>query len=220
MVPIGKSFVETLQGSFEIALALFTPWLRSRRQRWGATDEEVDADYPGDELISNPKWAATHAITIDATPERIWPWIAQIGQGRGGFYAYEKLENLAGCRIDNTSRILEEHQRPKPGDPIRLHAEVPPLTVTLAEQGRALVLHGDPSGGNRVSSLCNSWVFLLIAQPDNTTRLLSRTRYQHADDLRSRLLGGPLLIEPVSFVMERKMLRVIKALAELPEGVA
>lgn len=92
--------------------------------------------------------------------------------------------------------------------------------MTHVNQGRALVLHGDPSGGNDVSSLSNSWAFLLIAQPDNTTRLLSRTRYQHAGDLRSRLLGGPLLIEPVSFVMERKMLRVIKALAELPEGRA
>ena len=76
---------------------------------------------------------------------------------------------------------------------------------------------GESAGGRDEvleATLSTSWAFLLRVQPGGSTRLLSRTRYHHADDRRSRLMGGPLLIEPVSFVMERKMLKVIKALVE------
>ena len=214
MTRIGNSFREALWGAFEIGIALVTPFLRSRRRRWGATDEELERAYPGDELVADPKWAADHAISIDATPEQVWPWLAQIGQGRGGFYSYEKLENLAGCKIENSSRILEEHQRLRKGDPIRLHVEVPPMTVAIVDEPTALVLHGNPGEADDSTTISTSWAFLLLEQPEGTTRLLSRTRYHYPDDLRSRLMGGPLLVEPVSFVMERKMLRVIKALVE------
>jgi hypothetical protein len=214
MTRTGSSFREALRGAFEIGIALVTPFLRSRRRRWGATDEELERAYPGDELVPDPKWAADHAISIEATPEQVWPWLAQIGQGRGGFYSYEKLENLAGCKIENSSRILEEHQRLRKGDPIRLHVEVPPMTVAIVDEPTALVLHGNPGEADDSTTISTSWAFLLLEQPEGTTRLLSRTRYHYPDDLRSRLMGGPLLVEPVSFVMERKMLRVIKALVE------
>jgi hypothetical protein len=216
---IGTSWTESLVGALQILGALATPFLGPRRRRWGATDREIEAAYPGDELIPEPRWAANHAISIDAMPEQVWPWIAQIGQGRGGFYTYEKLENIAGCQMENSSRILDEHQSIRPGDPIRLAAEMPPMRATVVDQPTALVLFGTPGAaedGTDGPSLSSSWALLLLEQPDGTTRLLSRTRYDCADDLRSRLLGGPLLLEPISSVMERKMLRVIKALAEAP----
>ena len=213
---IGTSWAEGLRGLFAIVLALFTPFLRSRRQRWGAREGEIDATHPGDDLVAEPKWRANHAISIDAPPKRVWPWIAQIGQGRGGFYTYQKLENLAGCEIENSSRILPEHQEIRRGDPIRLHVKTPPMTVSVVDEPTALVLHGNPAeeGGGEVSS---SWAFLLLEQANGTTRLLSRTRYHYGDGFLSRLLGGPFLIEPISFVMERKMLKVIKLLAESPQ---
>lgn len=211
---IGTSWLETLVGFLEIVVALATPFLRFRRRRWGTTDEELETTYPGDELVPEPKWTANHAISIDATPNQVWPWIAQIGQGRGGWYSYEKLENLVGCQIENASRILEEHQRVREGDPIKLHVEMPPMKVAIVDEPSALVLHGNPAGGDEGATLSTTWAFLLLEQPNGTTRLLSRTRYHHADDLRSKLMGGPLLIEPISFVMERKMLEAIKALAE------
>jgi len=214
MTRFGSSWIEALQGSLEICGAIVTPFLRPRRRRWGATDEELERSYPGDELVPDPKWTANHAISIDATPEHIWPWIAQIGQGRGGFYAYQKLENLAGSEIENTSRILKEHQHIRAGDPIKLHVEAPPMTVAIVEEPTTLVLHGNPAEADGSAVLSTSWAFLLLEQPDGTTRLLSRTRYHHSDDIRSKLMGGPLLIEPISFVMERKMLKVIKALVE------
>lgn len=211
---IGNSLLESLQGSLEIGVAFATPFLRSRRRRWGATDEEIGNTYPGDELVPKPKWTANHAISIDATPEQIWPWIAQIGQGRGGFYSYQKIENLTGCEIENVSRILEEHQNIQVGDPIRLHVDVPPMTVAIVEKPKVLVLYGNPAEGDSAATLSTSWTFLILEQPNGTSRLLSRTRYHHNDDFRSKLMGGPALMEPISFVMERKMLKVIKLLVE------
>jgi hypothetical protein len=214
MTQYGSSWTEALQGSIETGGAMATPFLRSRRLRWGATDKELEGSYPGDELVPDPQWTATHAILIEATSQRIWPWIAQIGQGRGGFYSYQKLENLAGSEIENTSRVLDEHQPIRVGDPIKLHVEAPPMTVAVVEEPTALVLLGNPAEADDGATLTTSWAFLLLAQRGRTTRLLSRTRYHHGADRRSRLMGGPLLIEPISFVMERKMLKVIKALVE------
>src|SRR5438270_6783401 len=73
---------------------------------WGATDEEVARDWPGDEMAPAAASVATRAITIHAPAEAVWPWIDQIGQERGGFYSYSWLENLFGARIHNADRIL------------------------------------------------------------------------------------------------------------------
>jgi hypothetical protein len=210
----GTSWLEALCGLVSFLGALVTPFLRARRRRWGATDNEIEATHPGDELVPDPNWTADHAIPIRATPQQVWPWIVQIGQGRGGFYSYERMENLAGCKIRNTTRILEEHQDLKAGDGIRLHADMPPMTAAVVDESKALVLHGDQTEEGSRATVSTTWAFLLLEQSDGTTRLLSRTRYRHGGNLASRLMGGPLLIEPLSFVMERKMLRVIKMLVE------
>lgn len=110
-----NDFVEGIEGAFLIAFALLTPFLRRWRCRWGATDEEVKRTLPGDELVPAPEWQWTHAITINAPPEQVWPWIVQMGQGRGGFYSYEALEDLVGCKIHNASRIVPEWQDLKVG---------------------------------------------------------------------------------------------------------
>ena len=74
--------------------------------RYELTREQMSDALVGDELVPEPKWSYTLGIAIDASPEDVWPWIAQIGQRRGGFYSYQTLENLAGCRITNTAEIL------------------------------------------------------------------------------------------------------------------
>jgi len=93
-----REVVEGIEGAFLIGanLALW-PLLRSWRRRWGATDDEIQRTLPGDELVSRPKWSYTQAVTVRAFAAQIWPWLAQMGQGRGGFYSYELLENLVGC---------------------------------------------------------------------------------------------------------------------------
>ena len=78
--------------------------------RWGATDQESDGSLPGDDLIANPDLIATRAITIAPRAERVWPWVVQLGQGRGGFYSYDWLENLVGCDIHSADRIVPQWQ--------------------------------------------------------------------------------------------------------------
>ena len=70
------------------------PLFRRWHQRWGATDAEVEAPMPGDDLIDDVAYLATRAITIDAPPEAVWPWLVQVGCLRGGFYADDLLDNL------------------------------------------------------------------------------------------------------------------------------
>src|SRR5918994_7083921 len=84
-------------------LGALLPWayalvVRPWHLRWGATEEGIAKPLPGDELVPNPAIESTRAITVNAPVEEVWPWLAQIGQDRGGFYSYEWLENLAGCR--------------------------------------------------------------------------------------------------------------------------
>lgn len=91
---------------------LVRPW----HQKWGATNQEADASFSGDELIPYAPWRTTHAITIQAPIEMVWSWVVQMGQGRGGFYSYDWLENLFGMNIHNADRILPEYQQLKVGD--------------------------------------------------------------------------------------------------------
>src|SRR5688500_20401961 len=48
---------------------------------------------PGDAMISDPIFTSTHAITINAPPEQVWPWIAQMGAGRAGWYSWDAIDN-------------------------------------------------------------------------------------------------------------------------------
>jgi hypothetical protein len=84
---LGTTWLENLGGFFAIALAVLTPFLRGLRRRWGATEEEIRGPHPGDSLVPEPRWVANHAISIEASAAQIWPWVVQIGQGRGGFYS-------------------------------------------------------------------------------------------------------------------------------------
>jgi hypothetical protein len=182
---------------------------RRRLLRWGATDEEIAASQPGDDLISDADVSATRAITIRRSPDVVWPWIAQLGQGRGGFYSYDFLENLVGCDIHSSDRVVPEWQQLEVGDEVRL-APAAGLKVAIFEPGRALVLQGSlPIAPT--PPFDSTWAFVLCEQPDGTTRLLSRERYGY------RRWWAPFVVEPtqaISFVMSRKMLLGIRDRAE------
>jgi hypothetical protein len=90
-------------------LAAYAFLARRRQLRWGATDQESEGSLPGDNLIANPGLTTTRAITVRASADRVWPWIAQLGQGRGGFYSYDFLENLVGCDIHSAERIVARY---------------------------------------------------------------------------------------------------------------
>lgn len=215
-----KTVGEGLVGAAGMATAVFTPMLRSWRTSWGATLEEVERVLPGDEFIEQPKWEATHAITIAETAENIWPWLVQIGQGRGGFYSYEFLENLVGCDIHNADHILPEFQNLKVGDVIHLHPKSPPIPVVALEQNRYILLHACNSISTDENSdvpdeyVNVSWLFYLETIDETSCRLISRWRSDYKPTLANKLGYGPTLIEPISFVMDRKMLLGIKERVE------
>lgn len=201
----------------QILWALVTPFLRKGRERWGTTSAERAGAWPGDELVAPPRWQYLNGITVAAPPEAAWPWVAQIGQGRAGFYSFERLENLVGCRITNADRVLEEHQRPSPGDEIRLHHGAPPMAVALVQPGSALVLlGGDPRGAPHPDEgeVRVSWGFFVVPAGEGQCRVLSRYRAAYGRGFATRLLYGPWLVGPIACVMQRKMLRGIKQRVE------
>jgi hypothetical protein len=184
--------------------------LRARQRRWGATDDEVNRTLPGDDLISPVDLTATRAITIHATAAQVWPWIAQLGQGRGGFYSYDFLENLVGCDIHSADRIVPEWQRIDIGAQVKLAPQVA-LAVALVVPARALVLRGGIPMGNTPPPYQFTWAFVLREAANRTSRLVVRERYRYTRR------WAPLLVEPVQFVsllMTQRMLRGIKQRAE------
>ncbi len=176
---------------------------------WGADDDERRQELPGDEVMGGADLVSTRAITINCSPAEVWPWIAQLGQGRGGFYSYDALENVFGCEMRSAVRIHPAWQHPQVGDDIRLHPNAA-LGVAVVQPDRALVLHGSVPIG-RTPPFDFSWAFVLGAGPSGATRLIVRERYCYL-----RWFGG-LIVEPtelVSFLMSRKMLHGIRHRAE------
>ena len=207
-----RKLVESISGASQIAVhILLYPFLSGWRRRWGSTREERELRLPGDDFVPEPQWTYDHAISIYAPRTVVWSWLVQIGQGRGGFYTYEGLENLVGCQVRNVMEIRPGLQRLNEGDTVVTHGRSgfgPP--VTRVEPGRTLVLGGPPNErGSR-----STWSFHLLDGPGETTRLLERGRGAAGEGLIERLAFGPYLLDPIGFVMSRKMLRTIKRLSE------
>ena len=178
--------------------------------RWGATAAEADGGLPGDDFLSGADLQSTRAITIKAPADDVWPWLAQMGQGRGGLYSYDFLENLAGLDIHSADRIHPEWQDIKVGDRFHLApAASADLEVGLVDPGKSLVLRVPP--GSPTGPFDFSWAFVLQPQPDGTTRLLVRERYAYRQWWARCLVEA---VEVVSFIMSRRMLHGIRSRAE------
>ena len=192
--------------------------LRPWQMTWGATDAELAAALPGDDLVDPPATQVTRAVTIAATPDEVWPWIAQLGADRGGFYSYDWLENVFGLGIHSADMVVSRWQDRRVGDLVAANAkrtggwyvaELRPaesLVLQVADPvtGRPLSRHGRP-GWEFL------WTFALRSAPGGGTRLLVRERVAFANATVETLFS-PLGL--VSFVMTRKMMLNIKARAE------
>jgi hypothetical protein len=179
--------------------------VRPRMYNSGATAEEVAAELPGDDLVEPGAPRTTRAVTIDAPAEAIWPWLAQIGEDRGGFYSYDWLERLAGARIHNADVVHPEWQEPRVGDTVwlaRRYGQRASQVVAAIEPKSHLVLMSAPDFERvqRGEKAFGSWAFYL--RPRNgQTRLLARGT------------GGAIGVTGFDiphFVMERGMLRGIR----------
>jgi hypothetical protein len=193
------------------------PW----HTEWGATHLDRMAKLPGDELSPRASLTITHAVNIHAPPEAIWPWIAQIGQDRSGFYSHRLLENLIGSQMPKVHKIVPEWQNRAAGDTVWLaspkrYGEKARMVATLVEPQRSITL-ATPGDWKRFQSgdegQNTTWTFALVPKGGETTRLIARLRAAAYPSLVRRILNY-VFWEPAHFLMERKMLLTIKALAE------
>lgn len=190
-------------------LAVYSGELRPRMYRWGATDDEATAELPGDELIDATTPTTTRAVTIDAPVADVWPWLAQIGEDRGGFYSYSLLERAVGAHIHNAKSAHPEWQDIRVGDSVWLahrYGDSARLVVA-AVKPRSHLLLMSPADFARVqdgSTASGGWGFYLREQ-GGWTRLLARG---------SGGSVGHAAFDIPHFLMERKMLVGIRHRAE------
>lgn len=194
---------EVLETLKALPAFVIAPARRREHLRWGATDEEVAGDLPGDRLVPNPHFLATRAITIDAPPEEVWPWLLQVGYGRAGFYSYDLLDSLGR---PSARQVLPRWQHLRRGDLVAPMTSAPTAETSfrIAELERPTTLVW--------SKRDSSWAWQLTALPDGRTRLVTRLRQRYSPRLES-LVTIPLL-EFGDFPMMRRMLTGLKERCE------
>ena len=172
---------------------------------WGATPDEVERELPGDELLDTADIVSTRAVTIDAPPNAVWPWLVQMGSGRGGAYTYDWIENLFGLGMHSANEVLPQFQDVNVGDAMQLGPNRPKMRVEVVDVERALTFRFEDG----------TWVWIFALFPDHqATRLVSRNRIATPNASLPTRLFNRLFMEPGSLVMERKMLTEIKKRAE------
>ncbi|MBN1658663.1 MAG: hypothetical protein JXA93_09695 [Anaerolineae bacterium] len=199
---------------------VLSPVLARWYRRWGATGEEVEKSLPGDDLVPEPNSEMTSAVTVRAPVEKVWPWLVQLGCRRAGWYSYDLLDN-GGVR--SAGRILPDHQQLAAGDKVLLTPDGRlGFPVVSLEPEKSLVLGGtlNTKTGEGVEpgeSLPEAYysginVFVL-EQTGGATRLIFRQRLGWNPAFGNTLMYR-VFLEPISFVMARKMLKGIKRRAE------
>jgi hypothetical protein len=200
---------DVVRGVRDIALAaplfVFAPLYRHWHLRWGATPAEVAAEMPGDEIVARPSFAATRAITIDAPPEAVWPWLVQVGFGRAGFYSYDLFDNAGR---PSAERIVPEHQQTRVGDWVPMAAKVSETTAfTIKEM--------EPNRWLLWEKPHSTWSWKLTPTENGRTRLVTRLKdaYPWRESPATALLSA-VLFEFGDFPMMRKMLVGVRRRAE------
>lgn len=175
----------------------------------GATQLDQQMAMDGDDLIPHPIGIVNHAITIDRAPRDVWPWLAQMGSGRAGWYGYDFIDN--GGR-HSSDRILPAYQKIAPGSIMPALPGVKDVFVVVrCEPERSLVLAWQLPDGHYQTT----WAFVLTQPKLGQTRLIVRGRVGQG----YRPFGLPqwvalLIGRPAHFIMERKQLLGIAERAE------
>ena len=205
---------------FVIVTLVFSYYIQPWFQKWGATDEEIRAKWPGDDLVPGSSIVYTRAITINAPPSVIWPWLVQIGQDRGGFYSYELLENILGSDTHNADRIVPEWQHLDVGDIVRMGPKegiwANSFNIVggiVPEKSLILITSGESPTKNTSIRGNGTWSFILVPVDGKTTRLIIRGRMIESPNQSIGLLYSPVVYSG-QFILERRMMVGIKERAE------
>ena len=187
------------------AAVLYSPPVRRWSLTYGATSDEVRQALPGDDLLPGPDVVSTRAITIAAAPAVVWPWLVQMGSGRGGAYTYDWIENLFGLNMHSADEILPEFQDLAVGDVLPLGPDGPAMRVEICDRDRTLAFRSSDG----------AWVWIFELREHRLgTRLISRNRISVRAMSRPARAFSRLVVEPGSLIMERRMLLGIKERAE------
>jgi hypothetical protein len=180
------------------------PLYRRRHQHWGATPDEVAGTMPGDELVPDAQVCFTRAVTIDATPEEVWPWLVQVGCLRAGFYADDLLDNLGH---PSATAILPEFQQLTVGQWIPMSPKPSEFTAhrVVGFEAPQWLLWRQPT---------STWAWTLGRRDDRTTRLVTRLRIFYDWKHPAQTVLALALTEFGDYPMMRRMLLGIKARAE------
>jgi hypothetical protein len=187
------------------ASAAYSKLARRWYLTWGATSAETTARLPGDELLDEPDLQSTRAISIEAPPAAVWPWLVQMGSGRGGAYTYDWIENLFGLGMHSADEILPQFQHLAVGETLPIGPNGPGMRVEICVPERTLAFR----------SVDGAWVWIFELRSDGAgTRLVSRNRIATPHATWTGRLANRLVMEPGSLIMERRMLLGIKERAE------
>jgi hypothetical protein len=202
-----------------LAFGVVVTWPLSRRwlADWGASPAERGAPRSGDALVAPGHRTLTRAITIAAPAERVWPWLVQFGLGRAGFYSYELLERLVGIPVKNVESVVPGFQSLLPGDEIRLHPKAPGIPVALVEPPRRLCLATAADSPSDGPDPARSWSMYLDDAGPGSVRLVLRSCIEPLDAPTLPKRVGGAIEESIDFIMEQRMLRTIRRLAESGE---
>lgn len=194
--------------------------IRPRLLRWGATDEELKPGYPGSNLIPGGTRSATNAITIDAPPAAVWPWLVQMGYGRAGWYSWDHLDNWGNV---SASRVHPEWQKVKVGDRLPSMPDAKTcFEVAALEPERFLGLRAsfdlrgrpfDPGGPRPRYYTDSLWGFLLEELPGGRTRVVESGYWAARPSWLQGAIGFAFL-EPAHWIMQTRQFANLKRLAE------
>jgi hypothetical protein len=197
------------------AAAVYRGYVRPWMYGWGATAAEAAADLPGDELVEPDARRTTRAIGIAAPVERVWPWLAQIGEDRGGFYSYSLLERAVGANIHNAATVHAEWQDLRVGDTVW-------LARRFGERARQVVAAVEPRSHLVLVSGAD---FERIALGERATGSWSLHLLTRGAGSRLIIRGsggavGHAVFDVPHFIMERAMMLGIRRRAERPQAAA
>lgn len=212
----GRTIALVLDALTAVPWFITAPLVRPWHLRWGATMDEARGPMPGDDVVRRAQFIATRAITIDAPPESVWPWIVQLGYRRAGFYTYDLIDNASQ---PSAERILEDFQHPAVGDLMPMYKELHGLaiayTVTAFETGKWMVWVHRP---NAIEKPDSTWTWRLTPLADGGTRLVTRMKQDYRWQTPGLAFFNFVLMELGDFAMERRMLKGIKRRAESRGG--